>query len=445
MALYIAIVARTKKNPTMKNLIFFVFLIVIIFSCKQEQRDPAIFYYPAEWEPQEAILLGWAEREPEFFPLAADVARALEGSTSVIFVSDTSENPMVFKEYLLEQGLDTAKFTFLSVPIRQSLALRDIGPVYLVNGLGVKKVVDFRWSYQDFFKRFLIEKGIDADKAKSDASFFDRNQKTDSLLAVKDGLEVITSDLNLDGGALEVNGKGSILLNEEWMFMVNPASTKESMEQELQRTLGVHHFIWVGKGLVEDGDISKIIIPGYIASGTGGHTDEYIRFANPNTILLAWVDEEEKDLHPIHAENHNRMQETYEILKKAKDQDGKPFTIIKVPLPDLRYRPNVVVEGWAMSDSTIGKEYFAPDQGVQVGDTLQYLSSSSYLNFLISNDKVLLPTYLHVGSSPEKEERVKEIFSTLYPDKTLVWIDAIEYNWGGGGLHCYTKQVPKVN
>ncbi|MBW3469643.1 agmatine deiminase family protein [Arthrospiribacter ruber] len=429
----------------MKNIIFFVFLIVIIFSCKQERRDPSIFYYPAQWEPQEAILLGWAEREPEFFPLAADVARALEGSTLVIFVSDTSENPQVFKSYLVENGLDTASFTFLAIPIRQALALRDIGPVYLINGLGEKKTVDFRWSYQDYFERFLIEKGEEPDSAKVYASFFDRNQKTDSLIAARNGIEVITSSLNLDGGAIEVNGKGTILLNEEWMLMVNPASTKESMEQELQRTLGVHHFIWVGKGLVEDGDVSKFIIPGYVAMGTAGHTDEYIRFANANTILLAWVDEEEKNLHPIHAENHKRMQETYEILKKAKDQDGKPFTIIKVPLPDLRHRPNVVVEGWSMSDSTIGKEYFAPDQGVQVGDTLQYLSSSSYLNFLISNDKVLLPTYLHVGSSPEKEERVKEIFSTLYPDKKLVWIDATIYNWWGGGLHCYTKQVPKVN
>ncbi|WP_291781234.1 agmatine/peptidylarginine deiminase [Cecembia sp.] len=429
----------------MKKLTFFVFLIVIIFSCRQERRDPAIFYYPAEWEPQEAIMIGWKTRQPEFFPFAADVARALEGSTSVIFVSDTSENPQVFKEYLVENGLDTASFTFLTIPIRQALALRDIGPVYLINGLGEKKAVDFRWSYQDFFERFLIEKGEEPDSAKVYASFFDRNQKTDSLIAARNGIEVITSSLNLDWGAIEVNGKGTILLNEEWMFMVNPTSTKESMEQELQRTLGVHHFIWVGKGLVEDGDVSKIIIPGYVAMGTAGHTDEYIRFANANTILLAWVDEKEKDLHPVHTENYLRMKETYDILIKAKDQDGRPFKIIKVPLPDLRHRPNMVIEGWSMSDSTIGKEYIAPDQVIQVGDTLQYLSSSSYLNFLISNDKVLLPTYLHVGSSPEKEERVKEIFASLFPDKQLVWIDATVYNWGGGGIHCYTKQVPKLN
>lgn len=391
------------------------------------------------------MIIGWSEKSAKFFPFSVDVARALEGSTSVIFVSDTSENPMVFKQYLLEQAVDTSDYTFVSVPVRQAVALRDVGPVYLMNSLGEKKVVDYRWAFQDFFEKFLIEKGMDPDTARSEASFFNRNQKTDSLLAVRDGLEVITSFLNLDGGAIEVNGRGSIFMNEYWMLRLNPGLTKSAIEKELTRTLGVSHFIWVGKGLVEDGDLSEIIIPGFIAGGTDGHTDEYIRFANPNTILLAWVDEEEKDSHPIHAENYRRMKETYDILVKAKDQDGRPFKIIKVPLPDLRYRPTIVVEGWASNDSTIGKEYFLPNQKVELGDTLQYLSASSYLNFLISNDKVLLPTYLSVGSDAEKEERVKPIFSSLYPDKTLVWIDATTYNWLGGGLHCYTKQVPKVN
>ncbi|MCC5932077.1 MAG: agmatine deiminase family protein [Cyclobacteriaceae bacterium] len=427
----------------MKNLTLFALLILIIFSCKQERKDPAIFYYPAEWETQEAILIGWTERQPKFFPLAVDVARALEGSTPIIFVSDTSENPMIFKEYLLESGLDSAAYTFISIPVWQAVALRDVGPVYLINGLGEKKVVDYRWSFQDFFERFLIEKGVDPDTAKADASFFNRNQKTDSLIAVRDGLEVITSSLNIEGGAIEVNGKGTMLLNEYRMLKLNPTSTKTSIEQELKRTLGVHHFIWVGKGLVEDGYPTEFIVPGYVAVGTDGHTDEYIRFADANTILLAWVDEEEKDLHPVHAENYRRLQETYHILVNAKDQDGKPFKIIKVPLPDLRYRPTLIVEGWAMNDSTIGKEYFLPNQKVELGDTLQYLASSSYLNFLFSNDKVLLPTYLHVGSSPEKEDQVKKIFTQLYPEKELVWIDATVYNWGGGGIHCFTKQIPK--
>jgi agmatine deiminase len=433
-----------KNHQTMKNITFFIFLILIIFSCKQEHKGPAIFYYPAEWEAQEAILIGWTERQPEFFPLAVDVARALEGSTPIIFVSDTSENTMTFKHFLLEQGLDTTAFTFLTIPMGQPLAIRDIGPVYLINGFGEKKVVDYKWSIQDLVEQGYIQKGIEPEKAKTYASnLFERSQKTDSLLAVKDGLEVITSTLNLDGGAIEVNGKGSILLNEEWMLMYNPDLAKATIEEEMHSTMGLHNFIWVGKGLVEDVGMSRVVVPGFIAPGTDGHTDEYIRFANANTILLAWVDEEEKALHPVHAENYKRLSETYQILKAAKDEDGKPFSIVKVPLPDLRYKYREVVEGWSASDSTIGIKNFDLNQQVEVGDTLQFLSSSSYLNFLISNDKVLLPTYLHVGSSPEKEDQVKKIFTQLYPDKELVWIDATVYNWGGGGIHCFTKQVPK--
>ena len=65
------------------------------------------------------------------------------------------------------------------------------------------------------------------------------------------------------------------------------------------------------------------------------NTDEFVRFANATTILLAWVDEKEKDLNAINKMNYERMNENYNILKNAKDQDGKPFHIIKVPLPDL--------------------------------------------------------------------------------------------------------------
>lgn len=93
--------------------------------------------------------MGWTERIQDAFPWAMDIARALEGTTPIIFVADTSENPAVFKKYLAEQQLDTTAYSFVAVPLRQAIALRDIGPVYLVNGLGEKKVVDFRWTFQD--------------------------------------------------------------------------------------------------------------------------------------------------------------------------------------------------------------------------------------------------------------------------------------------------------
>ena len=137
------------------------------------------------------------------------------------------------------------------------------------------------------------------------------------------------------------------------------------------------------------------------------------------------------------------MSYNYELIKNARDQNGKRFNIIKVPLPDLITRPVEVVEGWHDDGSTIGISWFPKSDGYKGGDTLQQVSASSYLNFFIANNKVLLPTYMGVGGSKKKEDAVNRIFSRLYPDKELVWIDAMVYNWMGGGIHCYTKQMPK--
>lgn len=419
-------------------------IIFTLFSCK-EKKDPSAFYYPAEWEPHQAIYIGWgyeAEWKRESWPFIIDIVRALDGTTPIIFLSDTSENVQVFKDYLETNNFSPDNYEFISLPYYNPMAPRDVGPVYLINGLGEKKVVDFKWSAQEAYKDFLLEKGIEESKAIKYASILESNQKVDSLLAVKMGYDVISSWLTLDGGAIEVNGQGTILLNEYWMLKYNKGATKDSIEQELKRTLHINNFVWVGKGLMEDPPDIATIIPGYFGSGTDGHTDEYIRFANANTILLACIDEDEKDKHPINAGNYERLNETYQILKKAKDQNGKPFDIVKVPMPDLIYKPVQVVEGWAIGDSTIGHSFFLETDGYVVGDTLQRVAASSYLNFLVINDKVLLPTYLHMGGSKEKEEEVKRIFTKLYPKKELVWIDAMKYNWQGGGIHCFTKQVP---
>ncbi|MBX2965140.1 MAG: agmatine deiminase family protein [Cyclobacteriaceae bacterium] len=421
-------------------------VIFTLFSCK-EKKDPSAFYYPAEWEPHQAIYIGWgyeAEWKREVFPFIIDIVKALDGTTPIIFLSDTSENVQVFKDYLLEKQIPPDNYEYISLPYYNPLAPRDVGPVYIMNGLGDKKVIDFKWAAQEAYKDFLIEKGIEESKAIKYASFLESNQKVDSLLAVKNGYDVISSWLTFDGGAIEVNGEGTILLNEYWMLKYNRGATKDSIEKELKRTLHVGNFVWVGKGLMEDPPNIATIVPGYFGSGTDGHTDEYIRFANPNTILLAWVDDKEKDKHPINAGNYERLNETYQILKKAKDQNGQPFNIVKIPLPDLIFRPVVVVEGWALSDTTIGISWFpeSEHEKYRVGDTIQQVAASSYLNFLVTNDKVLLPTYLHMGGSKEKEEEVKRIFTKLYPKKELVWIDAMKYNWQGGGIHCFTKQVP---
>lgn len=420
-----------------------VFGLITFSAClKKAERDPSTFYYPAEWEPQESVYIG--SLNEQFFKLSLDIAKEVKQEAGVSFLFKNEEEVQLFKEYLIENGQRPEDYEFIILPVMSTIAPRDIGPVALVNGLGEQKVVDFKWAGQEGYFDFLVNVGIEENDAREYAGRLDKDQKADSLLGAMKGRDVIESWLAMDGGAIEVNGKGSIILNEYWMLRYNKGADKESIAKELNRTLGVSNFIWIGKGLVEDPPVVQTIMPYYFGSGTDGHTDEYVRFANENTILLAWVDEKEKNKDFIHEENFRRMSYNYELLKNAKDQNGNRFNIIKVPLPDLIIRPIEVVEGWNNDESTMGISWFPKSDGYKVGDTLQQISASSYLNFLMSNNKVLLPTYLHVGGSKEKEEEVKRIFSKLYPEKELVWIDPMVYNWMGGGIHCYTKQVPKI-
>ena len=268
----------------------------------------------------------------------------------------------------------------------------------------------------------------------------------DSQMAVAEGAAILKTDVVHEGGAIEVNGKGTLILCEATVLQRNPDLKKEYIETELKKVLGVSSVIWVKKGLADDPqNFFRRITANYYGGGTGGHTDEFVRFANATTIMLAWVDEKEKDLNPINQMNYERMNENYSILKNAKDQNGKSFTIIKVPLPDLIIKK---VQAKAKIDSNdvtfdFDIKSFVPTEAPTVGDSVFRVPAGSYMNYLVTNGAVLVPTYTAYGSSIEKEVKVQRIFEKQFPGRKIVFIDAIMQNWSGGGIHCSTQQQPK--
>ena len=173
-----------------------------------------------------------------------------------------------------------------------------------------------------------------------------------------------------------------------------------------------------------------------------------MRFVNDSTLLLAWVPEAEKDLNEFNRQNYERLSENLAILEKATDQDGNPFQIIKVPLPDPLYFTATIsddVSGIDWKDRSswkVGKDWFWKKGLVTVGDSINWVAASSYLNYLVTNDAVILPTYLPEGSSPEKEAEVKAIFSNVFPDRKLIFLEVMDLNYFGGGIHCITQQEP---
>lgn len=426
----------------MKQLITYC-LVVLLIACKDKKSDTG-FYMPAEWEAHEAVWLGWDE-DSSFYPPVIDMINGLLPTVPVKIALRSDSFLLECKKYLSRSNIDTSAISFFVMP-GERYWIRDHGATFLVNGKGELAVADFGWSLygiEGWYNQMYNNNKDSVQKRLN--KYFDKNTAVvDSMMATAEKAPIIKSNIINEGGAIEVNGKGTLILCEAVIMQRNPGKTKEELETGFKKALGVSKIIWLKQGLIEDAHLYQLHFAKYSTMGTGGHTDEFVRFADPHTILLAWVDEKEADQHPFNKVNYERMKENLRILESSTDQDGKPFQIIKVPLPDIIQRQILVKEKLGDGDSiNVLPRYFLPAQRPKTGDTLMNVAASSYLNYLISNGVVLLPGYLQEGSSAEKENKVKEIFARLFPDRKLVWVNCMPQNWNGGGIHCSTQQQPK--
>lgn len=426
-------------------------VIFLLIACNNEKSaDTALvsdgFHMPAEFERQDAVWLGWSDYPP-YQKSFLDIAKALYPKIPIKVISASQASLKTLKDTLTSLNLEISKFQFSVIPDNRYW-MRDHGATYVINGKGEKKVVDFGWTlygnkewlenyYKDnidsvhiYYKRALGKTGM-----------------VDSIMGATDHLKSIKTDVNMEGGSIEVNGKGTLIQSESVTFQRNPGKSKEYLESELKRVLGVSNIIWLKNGLVEDGFWWNKIYDNYYGWGVSGHTDEFVRFVNDSTILLAWVDESEKDSNRINTWNYKRMSENLKILENAKDQDGKPFKIIKFPLPDPIYLKTKVAETdnnatTSYRDWTVGQDWGPNKNELKVGDSINWVAASSYLNYLVTNDLVLMSTYIDQGSSTEKEAQAKNIIKEVFPNRELILLDVMTINYMGGGIHCSTQQEP---
>jgi agmatine deiminase len=421
--------------------------LLLIFSSCGKPNDQ--FHMPAEWEQHEAIWLGWEKDTIRgYYPPIVKAIKTLTPNVMVKIAFNSDSLMQVAKHYLVSQKVDTTNIRFYIMP-GDRYWIRDHGAAFLINRKGELGVADFSWNgygRPGFLKEKYngnmdsVQKYLDKYKVYSQ-----KTGSVDSLMAVAEGAKILKTDVVHEGGAIEVNGKGTLILCEATVFERNPDLKKEYIESEFKRVLGVSKIIWMKKGLADDPlHFFRKITGNYYGGGTGGHTDEFVRFANATTILLAWVDESEKDLNPINQINYKRMSDNFRILESSTDQDGNPFTIIKVPLPDFMYNKVAVRKKIEENEVTLDIELdgFIPSEAPKLGDSVLRIPAASYMNYLVTNGLIMLPTYTAIGSSKEKEERVEKIFKEYFPDRKVVFFDMMPQNWEGGGLHCSTQQQP---
>lgn len=348
-----------------------------------QPNTPAALGYtmPAEWEPHEATWLSWPHKEAswpgKFEPVPAifsELTKRLTESELVrINVVDEDFAERVRIE-LRKAQVDLARVSFHFNPTNDAWC-RDHGPIYVlreVNGKRERAIND--WGYNAWGNKYPP---------------YDLDDVVPTRIAREFGETLFTPGIVMEGGSLDVNGKGTLLTTESCLLNPNrnPHLTKEQIEQYLRDYLGVRHFLWLGDGIVGD--------------DTDGHIDDLTRFVSADTIVTV-IEEDPTD------ENYEALKDNYERLQTMRDQDDQPFRIVTMPMP--------------------GALYFE-DQRLP----------ASYANFYIANHSVLVPTYRHANDA-----RALETLQTLFPTRQIVGLDCTDLIWGLGAIHCVTQQQPAV-
>jgi agmatine deiminase len=425
----------------MKLILTYLLLAFLIISCNSQKKNDVVFVVnqPAEFDTQEAIWLIWPStdhKEGESVEnVTLTIIEALIGNIDIVVTCKNKK--------LLQQASQTLKNRFGDQPRLQLLEIpsieiwaRDMGPIFVETNKKGLAIADFNfdsWGYADT---------LDID-TKTEEMY-------DVRVAEHFDLPVISSAMISEGGNREVNGEGTLITTEAVEMGRNPTMTKKEMEAEYERLLGIKKTIWLKKGLVEDdhtflGPITTSDgTKAYTVVTTNGHVDEFVRFVNDSTILLAQIDSTAFD-DPIAFENHKRIEENYQILSQSTDQDGKTFTIIRMPLPGTVFSTlspgDYVYENIKTLDYVNGNAF--PD-----GDSVKVIAALSYLNFIITNKIIIGQTFWREGMPielKEKDEEAALLLQSVFPNRKIVMIDAFAVNLGGGGIHCISMQQPALS
>ncbi|MBI5376318.1 MAG: agmatine deiminase family protein [Candidatus Schekmanbacteria bacterium] len=332
---------------------------------------------PAEWERHSSIWLSWPH-DPITFPdrieraeeIYSQIIHAIHESEVVnLFIKDSSMKERAIG-LLKEKKTNLERINF-HIYDYADVWFRDYGPIFIVNDTE-KKLAMVHWrfdawggKYETLMKDTVIPSVINS--------------------AMK--IPCFTPGITLEGGSIDVNGKGTLLTTEQCLLNTNrnPHLSRSEIEKYLKDYLGVRHVIWLKDGIVGD--------------DTDGHIDDIARFISSQTVVYAFEDDEND-------ENHELLKKNFEILQNSTDQDGNKLKLVKLPMPGF------------------------------IGDEEGRLPAS-YANFYIGNKVVLVPVFGH-----ENDEKALRILQELFPLRKVVGINCRDLVYGLGTLHCISQQQP---
>lgn len=338
--------------------------------------------FPAEWEEQQGILLcfpyngnDWPGKYQAIQWAFAEFIKKIAIYEQVFLVVANPKLKEKVEGMLDMATVNLSNVTFLIRKTNRSW-MRDSGPIIVKNG---SKREALHLTFNGWAKY--------------------SNYRLDQLLpqVVADALDIpLTRVLYkgkpvvLEGGALEVNGNGSLITSEECLLhpsiqVRNKNFTKADYEAVFKEYLGVTNTIWVGNGIHGD--------------DTHGHVDDLCRFVDAKTILTV------VEADPKHR-NYKALQDNLNRLENARLEDGRSPIIIQLPMPE-----DIVFDGICLP--------------------------ASYANFLILNKSVLVPVF-----NDAADRIALDTIASCFPDREVIGMSAIDFIWGFGTLHCLSQQIP---
>jgi agmatine deiminase len=350
------------------------------------------FRMPAEWEPHAGCWMAWPERPDNWREGAAPAQAAYAAVASAIAASEPVT--MAASAAQLERARAALPDSVRVVELATDDAwLRDTGPTFVTDAAGARRGVDWR---------FNAWGGADGGLYTS----WERDELVAEKVLEVEGDPRYRAPLILEGGAIHVDGEGTVLTTEQCLLNPNrnPELDRAAIEAALHAHLGTEKVVWLGDGVYMD--------------ETDGHVDNLACFARPGVVLLTWVEDPGDPQHAI-------SRDALERLEAATDARGRSFEVIKVPAPG----PLATTAAEAA-----GVEHVPGTQPRRAGDRL----AASYVNFYVGNSRVVHPLL-----DPARDEEAATILAAAFPDHEIVGVPAREILLGGGNIHCITQQVPR--
>ncbi|MEK6410580.1 MAG: agmatine deiminase family protein [Acidobacteriota bacterium] len=341
---------------------------------------------PAEWELHEATWIGWPHNRTDWpgkfatIPwVYGEIARKLApGEIVRIIVTDKAHEARA-RRLLSRAGVDLSQVEFFRFPTNRGWT-RDFGPMFVKRDGKQSEVAIVRFRFNAWAKYRDWEK---------DNQVPERAAKALGLRLIRG--QVNNRDVVLEGGAIDVNGRGTLITTEECLLdrnvqARNPDLSRAEVESVFRDYLGVTNVLWLGRGI--DGD------------DTHGHVDDLCRFVGPRTVVICSEDNPRDS-------NHRVLADARERLQGMRLEDGSKIEVVPIPMPaPLSFK----------------------------GQRLP----ASYANFYIANSGVLVPTF-----NDPTDRIALGILSELITDRPVVGIHAVDLVWGLGTVHCMTQQQPR--